>query len=130
MLASQMVLASQKIVTVLPAVDMNRAKKFYTEKLGLKIETERPAGVMLAGGSGTHLFLYEHSATKADHTAVMFWVDDIEAEVVALKQKGIVFEEYDMPGLKTENGIATIGRDRSAWFKDSEGNIIAISQIG
>ncbi len=69
-------------------------------------------------------------AASGAHTQVGFRVDDIEAEVGQLRDKGVVFEEYDFPGLKTENGIAQIGPGRSAWFKDSEGNLIAIVQGG
>ena len=75
------------------------------------------------------LFLYEIAPTKAENTAAPFLVEDIEEEVNELKRKGIAFEEYDMPGLKIKGGIATVGQDASAWFKDSEGNILAVTQL-
>ena len=80
-------------------------------------------------GKGTMLYLYQRAATKADHTVAAFNVDNIESEVKELKAKGIVFEEYDMPGLKTVNSIATLGSMKSAWFKDTEGNILGLSQM-
>src|SRR4030042_6464719 len=92
----------------LPAVDLKRARKFYEDKLGLKVIMEDPSpGIMLQAGKGTMLYIYQRAPTKADHTVASFAVDDIEAEVKELKAKGIKFEEYDMPGLKTVNSIAT-----------------------
>jgi predicted enzyme related to lactoylglutathione lyase len=123
-------IADKVVGPVLPAVDLERAKRFYREKLGLTIFKESPAGVMFVCGAGTYLFIYEHGATKADHTVAFFWVDDIRTEVSALKQKGVVFEEYDLPNLKTVDGIAKTGEYQSAWFKDTEGNILAVTQPG
>ncbi len=116
----------------LPAVDLKRARKFYEGTLGLKVIGEDPSpGIFLQAGNGTSLYIYQRGATMADHTAVSFEVNDIEAEAKELKRKGVKFEEYDIPsmGLKTVNGIATMGNYRkSAWFKDTEGNILAIAQ--
>jgi predicted enzyme related to lactoylglutathione lyase len=75
------------------------------------------------------LYLYQRAATKADHTVAAFNVDDVEAVVKELKSKGVVFEEYDMPGLRTVNSIATVGSMKGAWFKDTEGNILGLSQM-
>src|SRR4030042_457689 len=93
----------------LPAVDLKRARKFYEEVLGLKVIKEDPTpGIMLQAGKGTGIYVYQRGATKAEHTAAAFKVDDVEAEVKALKAKGVKFEEYNIPsmGLKTVNGIA------------------------
>lgn len=119
------------MITTLPAADTARAKKFYGEVLGLKqVETEMPEdAVMFEAGDGTKVYLYKRGATKADHTAFEFHVNNLETEMEGLKAKGVVFEEYDMPGLKTENGIAKMGNYKSAWFKDTEGNIIALGEI-
>ncbi|MDN7024247.1 VOC family protein [Methanoculleus sp. FWC-SCC1] len=117
------------IMPTLPVADMARARKFYEEKLGLRFREEREAGALYDAGGGTMLLLYQRAPTKADNTAAAFLVDDIKTEIAELKQKGITFEEYDMPGLKTEGGIATTGQDKIAWFKDTEGNILAMSQI-
>jgi catechol 2,3-dioxygenase-like lactoylglutathione lyase family enzyme len=79
-------------------------------------------------GEGTFLLIYERSeAPKAENTVASFSVDDVEGTVQWLKDKGVVFEEYDSPGLKTVNSIATMGDLKGAWFKDPDGNILAIS---
>jgi predicted enzyme related to lactoylglutathione lyase len=125
-------LTNSMVAPSLPAVDIKRARKFYEEKLGLKVVMEDPSpGVMLQAGAGTMIYVYQRAATKADHTVASFKVDNIEAEVKELKNKGIKFEEYDMPktGIKTINGIATMGTMKGAWFKDSEGNILALTQM-
>lgn len=114
----------------LPAVDLGRARKFYEEKLGLKVVGEDPSpGVVFQAGGGTMLYVYQRGATKADHTVASFVVDDVEATVKELKAKGIVFEEYDMPGFKTVDSIFTMGELKGAWFKDTEGNVLAVSNL-
>ncbi|HTY82371.1 MAG TPA: VOC family protein [Dehalococcoidales bacterium] len=120
------------VTPTLPAVDIKRARKFYEEKLGLKAVREDPGpGLLMEAGKGTKIYLYQRGPTKADHTVADFTVADVEAEVKALKAKGVNFEEYDMPemGLKTVNGIAAMDGFKSAWFKDTEGNIIGISNM-
>ena len=118
------------VAPTLPAVDLKRARKFYEEKLGLKVVMEDTSpGIMLQCGKGTMMYVYQRAATKADHTVASFAVDSIEAEVKELKGKGIKFEEYDMPGIKTVDSVATIGGMKSAWFKDTEGNILSIAQL-
>jgi predicted enzyme related to lactoylglutathione lyase len=80
-------------------------------------------------GKGTAFFMYPSPGAGTSKASTAFWrVDDVEAEVAALKARGVVFEEYDMPGLKTVNSIATGGGAKTAWFKDTEGNILAVSQ--
>ena len=117
------------VTPTLPIVDVARAKKFYSEKLGLKMVQEHPAGIRYACGKGTSIWLYPRStATTSDATSFRFEVKDVVKEVADLKKKGVMFEEYDMPGLKTVNNIVTDGNVKGAWFKDSEGNIIAITQ--
>jgi catechol 2,3-dioxygenase-like lactoylglutathione lyase family enzyme len=122
-------LTNAAIATTIPVVDLNRAKAFYQDKLGLKTADDVPGGAMLEAGEGQRIYLYEREPTKADHTVIGFHVDDVEKEVNELKGKGIVFEEYDMPNLKTENFIATIGTWKAAWFKDTEGNILSINEM-
>ena len=121
-------LSQAKAAPTLPAVDIARARKFYEGKLGLKVLTQNENELELQAGGGTSIYLYKRAATKADHTACAFTVPDVEKEVKELKAKGVVFEEYDLPGLKTMNGIATIGYEKAAWFKDTEGNIIGVGQ--
>ncbi|MDO8491284.1 MAG: VOC family protein [Dehalococcoidia bacterium] len=123
-------LSNAQVMPTLPAVDLKRARKFYEEKLGLKVTMEDPSpGMALQCGKGTMIYVYQRAATKADHTAASFVVDDIEAEVKALKGKGVKFEEYNMPGMKTVNGIATMDKTKAAWFKDTEGNILGVTQL-
>ena len=123
-------LSNAMIAPTLPAVDLKRARRFYEAVLGLKVVMEDPSpGIMIQCGKGTMLYVYERTATKADHTVASFAVDNIDAEVQELRKKGIKFEEYNMPGLKTEHGIATVGGMKSAWFKDTEGNILSVAQL-
>ena len=116
----------------LPAVDIKRARKFYEKKLGLKvIKTDPSPGITLEAGNGTTLYIYQREATKADHTVASFTVEDVEGQVSELRKKGIEFEDIDMPdmGIKTVNGVATMGEMKGAWFKDTEGNILAVSNM-
>jgi predicted enzyme related to lactoylglutathione lyase len=126
-------LANAYFETTLPVVDFERAKKFYMEALGLRIVDEpAPGMVRFASGEGTHFALYERATpTVADHTVGGFMVDDVEETVRELSERGVVFEQYDMSGLKTdERGIATVGSSKGAWFKDTEGNILSIARMG
>jgi catechol 2,3-dioxygenase-like lactoylglutathione lyase family enzyme len=123
-------LTNAPIATTLPVVDMERAREFYEEKLGLKPLQELPELMIYECGEGTKLGLYQREPTKADHTVASFMVEDVEAEVKELKQKGVPFEEYDTPTIKTVDSIATLGQNKVAWFKDTEGNILAITQFG
>ena len=116
--------------TTLPAADLGRAKKFYEEKLGLSPATESEGGIFYELAGGTRFILYPTpNPTRAGHTQIGFATNDIEVEVEELRSRGVVFEEYDFPGLKTKNGIANTGEARAAWFKDSEGNMIGIVQL-
>jgi catechol 2,3-dioxygenase-like lactoylglutathione lyase family enzyme len=122
------------LAAILPVVDLGRAKKFYAGTLGLKqVEEREGSEVMYQAGAGATLGLYRRpTPTKADHTAVGFMVDDLNKVMAGLRSKGVKFEEYDMPemGLKTVNGVATMGNDRGAWFKDPDGNILSVFQRG
>ena len=114
----------------LPVVDLARAKKFYEEKLGLKvIRTDPSPGAVLQAGEGTNLYIYQRAATKADHTTASFTVSDVEATVKELKVKGVVFEDIDTPSFKTVDGIFTMGDIKGAWFKDTEGNTLAVTNM-
>jgi predicted enzyme related to lactoylglutathione lyase len=123
-------LTNTPLVTILPAVDLNRVKKFYTEKIGLKVSKEFPGGIFFEDENGAlNLYIYKRGPTKADHTVASFMVEDIEKEVMELKEKGVVFEEYDSPVTKTVNSIAAVEGGRSSWFKDTEGNILSVSSV-
>jgi catechol 2,3-dioxygenase-like lactoylglutathione lyase family enzyme len=119
-------LSTAPAATTLPAEDLKRARSFYEEKLGLEVEAREnmPEGLFVHAGKGSLIFLYERGRATAENTAVTFEVDDLEATVSDLRSNGVKIEEYDSPGLKTVNGIASRDADRAAWFKDSEGNIL------
>jgi catechol 2,3-dioxygenase-like lactoylglutathione lyase family enzyme len=122
-------LTESAVAPTLPVVDLGRARGFYESVLGLKVNRATDEDVMYDCGDGTMLFLYKRPETSTEHTEASFKVDDIEKEVEELRGKGVVFEDFDMPGLKTENGIAAISGMRSAWFKDPDGNILALAQM-
>lgn len=121
------------IMAILPAKDIERARAFYAEKLGLRAVDSPSVGgdAAFEGGDGTLLYVYEREGgTKADHTAAGWLVEDIEQAVEELQRRGVEFEQYDLPGLKTdERCIAELGGAKSAWFKDSEGNTLAINEF-
>jgi predicted enzyme related to lactoylglutathione lyase len=126
-------LTNSPIRPTIPVVDLNRAKRFYETTLGLKPVPANNDGnasgiAIFECGNGTRMELYQRGPSKADHTVATFEVSNIEEEVNALRGKGVNFEDYDMPEIKTQNGIATQGSVRAAWFKDSEGNILCIHQ--
>jgi predicted enzyme related to lactoylglutathione lyase len=125
-------LANSPIRPTIPVVDLNRARRFYETTLGLKPvpanNDNTPAIAIFECGDGTLMEIYQRGPSKADHTVATFEVSNIEEEVNMLRGKGVNFEEYDMPEIKTQNGIATQGSVKAAWFKDSEGNILCIHQ--
>jgi catechol 2,3-dioxygenase-like lactoylglutathione lyase family enzyme len=109
--------------------DVDRAKKFYGEILGFKIKDDRSDGMTYETGGGTWFLVYPSQfAGTAKSTYMSFDVEDLDAAVKELRERGVVFEEYDMPGLKTIDGIAEIQGVRGAWFKDPDGNILAVGQ--
>lgn len=126
-------LTDRPIHTALPATDLERAKRFYAEKLGLTPETELPDlrdGLFYRCGEGTRFLVFPSpNATSGTHTQMTWRTNDIEAEVAALKSRGVIFEEYDTPEVKTINSVATIGQSKGAWFRDSEGNLLALGQF-
>ena len=113
----------------IPAADVARARKFYEQKLGFTPKQEVAGGVVYEFGGHTACFLYPTANAGTSKASQAFWqVDDVEREVAELKSRGVKFEEYNVPGMKTENGIMTAGGAKSAWFKDTEGNILAVVQ--
>jgi len=121
-------LAAAPASAVLPAEDIERAKKFYRQTLGLEVE-ELPGGeVLVHAGGGTRFMMYERARTIAEHTVMSFWVENLHAVMDELRSRGVVFEEYDLPGLKTVGGVAESPSELAAWFTDPEGNIINIVQ--
>lgn len=126
-----------RIATRIPVQDLDRARRFYAEKLGLEPGEEREGGLLYHCTSGTFALFESTGASPGTFTQMGWDVDDIEATVADLKRRGLVFEEVDVPGLRTVDGIAEIdgnypskgGRgERAAWFRDSEGNLFGIAQ--
>ena len=113
-----------------PARDLARARRFYEEKVGLKPRQEIAGGIVYAFANGTEAFLYLTPNAGTSQASQAFWqVDDVDAEIAELKARGVVFETYeDMPGERSPGGAITAGCAKAAWFKDSEGNILAIIQ--
>jgi len=118
----------------IPVQDLQRARAFYSEKLGLEPSEERPGGLLYRCGEGEFVLFESAGAASGHHTQMSWEVEDIEATVEWLRGRGVVFEEYDFPGLRTVNGIAEV-RDsegnlfgKGAWFRDSEGNLFGIGQ--
>ena len=99
-------------------------------KLGLKPDGMKPDGkfVYACGGGAVIAIFPKEGGTKADHTAVSFQVKDIGAAIMALKTTGVVFEDYDFPGLKTVDHVCVLGAEKTAWFKDTEGNYLCIHE--
>ena len=123
-------LATAFATSILPVINMQRARNFYEDKLGLEPLGAKPDGKFVyACGGGARIALFpKEGGTKADHTALSFEVADIDAEIKALEKNGVVFEDYDLPGLKTVNHVCVLGAEKAAWFKDSEGNYLCIHQ--
>jgi catechol 2,3-dioxygenase-like lactoylglutathione lyase family enzyme len=123
-------LADHPIRTTLPATDLERAKRFYAERLGLTPESETPSRLVYRCGANSEFVLFPTQATASGtHTQAGWTVDNIEAEVATLKARGVVFEEYNTPSFKTVHSVATIGPNKAAWFKDSEGNLLGLLQV-
>jgi catechol 2,3-dioxygenase-like lactoylglutathione lyase family enzyme len=118
------------ICPVLPVSDFEKAKKFYRDQLGLKLveENTKAHAATFEAGKGTWLEIFESPSRKSEDTAASFKVNDIEATMKELRAKGVKFEEYDMPPVKTVNGLCTIDGMSSAWFKDPAGNILCLNQ--
>jgi len=131
-------LGTGRAATRLPAQDLDRARRFYADKLGLEPVDERPGGLLYRSASGDFALFASAGASPGTFTQMAWEVDDIEATIGALRARGVVFEDYDLPGLRTVDGIADIEGnypskgatgERGAWFRDSEGNLLAIGQL-
>ncbi len=114
----------------LPAMDMKRAAEFYTEKVGAKPTASAEGGSFFSFGDSVFSIYATPNPNRGGHTQMGIRVPDARAAVDELRSRGVVFEEYDFPGLKTVDGIADIGGGgAAAWFKDSEGNIVGVVQL-
>jgi catechol 2,3-dioxygenase-like lactoylglutathione lyase family enzyme len=122
-------LKSAPLYSYVPVSDLARARKFYEDKLGLGPGEPVGPGLTFQCGYGTAFFMYPSPGAGTNQASCAFWkVGDVEAIVKWLKSRGVVFEEYDMPGMKSVDSIFTGGGAKAAWFKDSEGNIMALVQ--
>jgi predicted enzyme related to lactoylglutathione lyase len=125
-------LSSSEVAAQIPASDFARAKKFYQDTLGLKVTQDMgEGGARFDAGNGTFFWVYPSQFAGTNQaTALGFEVDDVEKAVEQLSGKGVKFEQYDLPSLKTDaRGIAEIEGWKGAWFKDTEGNIIALGEV-
>ena len=121
-------LSTAAIRAYIPASNVARARKFYEQTIGLRPRQEYSGGVIYECG-GAEVFMYPTPNAGTSKASQAYWqVADVEAEVAELKARGVKFEEYDMPGVTMKNSIATAGGAKTAWFKDTEGNILAVSQ--
>jgi catechol 2,3-dioxygenase-like lactoylglutathione lyase family enzyme len=132
-----MALGDAGVATRLPAQDLARARAFYADKLGLEPSEERPGGLLYRCGSCEFALFASGGAPSGLHTQMGFEVDDLEATVAELRARGVVFEDVDLPGLATVDGIAEVAGnypskggigEHAAWFRDSEGNMLGIGQ--
>jgi catechol 2,3-dioxygenase-like lactoylglutathione lyase family enzyme len=130
-------LSNGRVATRLPAQDLERARAFYSEKLGLDPAEERPGGLLYRCGDSEFALFQSAGAPSGAHTQMGWEVDDIDAVAADLRARGVVLEEYDLPGLTTVDGIAEIegnypskgGKgERAVWFRDSEGNMLGIGE--
>jgi len=120
-----------KVEANIPAGDIERARAFYADKLGLTPIGEPVPGYLryeTAGGTAFNVYQTEYAGT-AGHTIAQIHVDDVEKEVGDLEAKGVDFEVYDMPGVEWRGSVAVMPQmGKAAWFKDSEGNILCIDE--
>ena len=121
-------LSNSKVTANIPAADLQRARSFYADKLGLEPVQENPGGLVYTTDGGTAFFLYETEfAGQAGHTIAQIHVDDVAKEVENLKSRGVTFDHYDIPEMTWDGDIATHpDMGSAAWFKDSEGNILCL----
>ena len=126
-------LGRAEIAAIVPVSDVDKAMEFYGGTLGLELQVRRDdlpenREAEFRAGDGTLLVYESVAAGQSRGTVAGFRVDDLESVVAALRDRGVAFEEYDLPDLKTENGIASIGDLRASWARDPDGNIIAFEQ--
>ena len=122
-------LQKSPLYAYIPAKDVPRARQFYEGKLGLVPKEETAGGVVYEFAGGTACFLYATPNAGTSQASQAFWsVGDVDREIDELKARGVVFESYDMPGERSPSGAITAGGAKAAWFKDSDGNIMALVQ--
>jgi catechol 2,3-dioxygenase-like lactoylglutathione lyase family enzyme len=122
-------LSKTRMTTILPVANLERARRFYGEALGLEALGQSGDGKPLFGCASGMIGLMERSpATPAAHTAASFEVADIGKAIAQLSTQGVTFEDYDLPGLKTVDKVCVLGAEKAAWFKDPDGNILCLHE--
>jgi catechol 2,3-dioxygenase-like lactoylglutathione lyase family enzyme len=125
-----LMLGDREFRAVLPAKDIERARRFYAEKLNLHPFDEAQDGTLMYKCKNSFFGVYPTQFAGTAQNTVGGWeTDDLEKDMRSLRANGVVFEEYDLPGLKTVNGIANLGSEKTAWFKDSESNILYLAEV-
>ena len=123
-------LQNARIGAVIPTKDLGRARTFYEKMLGLVPERQvDDAEEVFYSLNGTDLMVYRTDAAPGEATKVAFQVDDLDGEMADLRNHGIVFEDFDLPYLKTVNGVMEMPEGRAAWFKDLDGNYLVITEM-
>ena len=123
-------LGEHPVDVVLLAPDLDATKEFYAHKVGLNVVSESPGGVVFQCGGDSRLVVTKSTVgTSDDQTQASFRVGDLRAELAELRSRGVKIEDYDMPGLKTEDGIADIGFAWIAWFIDPGKNCVGMMQV-
>ena len=125
-----MSLTHRTVAMMMPVTDVDRARTFYSESLGLDYTGTNDEGsaIYALDGGSTLVLLPRPEARPSESTAISFEVDDITAEIGDLEQRGVVFEDYDLPDLKTVDHVAEMGSEKAAWFKDPDGNVLCLHQ--
>ncbi len=122
-------LSGTQVTCMLPVKDLARARRFYEEKLQLEAVGAKPDGKFVYRCGGTEVALFpKPEGTRAEHTALSFRVADIQSEIAQLKLRGVVFDDYDLPGFKTVEHVCVLGSEKAAWFHDPEGNILCLHE--
>jgi len=122
-------LTASQVTCMLPVKDMERARRFYEQQLGLEPIGLKKDGKFVYRCGGTELALFpKPDGTQATHTAASFKVEDIGAAVGELERRGVRFADYDLPGLKTVEHVCVLGSEKAAWFEDPEGNILCLHE--
>jgi catechol 2,3-dioxygenase-like lactoylglutathione lyase family enzyme len=131
-------LAASRVAARLPAQDLDRARAFYADMLGLEPADERPGGLLYRCPGGEFALFLSAGRPSGEHTQMGFEVEDIEAVVAELQRRGVTFETVEVPGLETVGAIAEVEGnypskgargERAAWFRDSEGNLLGLGQL-
>ena len=125
-----MSLTHRTVAMMLPVTDVDRAQKFYSESLGLDYTGTNDEGsaIYALDGGSTLVLLPRPDSTPSESTAMSFEVDDITSEISALEGRGVVFEDYDLPELKTVDHVCVMGAEKAAWFKDPTGNVLCLHE--